>query len=583
MRCLDMLVKEYLNNNVLLFDGAMGSYHNQLAIDTFDDCEIDNLNNPQLISKIHEDYLEAGAKAIKTNTFMANELKYPGNFQEIIKAGFEIAKKQAGYYNAFVFCDIGPINEDFDAIKKVVDVFLNRGATNFIFETLSSSKNIAEISEYIKQKAIDSYIVVSFSVNAQGYSNDGEYFLDLIDECNTCQHVDSVGLNCSTGPRHLNYHLRNIDKHSKPIFIAPNAAYPTVIGHRTYFRSNEDYYASEMIEIVNNGAKIIGGCCGTTPKHVKLLADLLPDKYVKSFEQPESEKIKRDVHNPFMNKLKLKKKVIAVELDSPLKDDIAKFMERSHFLQSLGIDIMTIADNPLGRARMDSSLVACKVKRELGLEVLPHLTCRDRNINATKGLLLGLSIEGVHNVLIVTGDPLPSSVRDEVRSVYEFNSRKMAKYITNLNRTDFSKPFNLMGALNVNVRNFDMQLKLAKEKIENGITVFLTQPVMSEQSIYNLKRAHEELDAYILAGILPIVSYRNALFIDNEIPGIEVKDKVIEMYKDKSKEESTDIAVNLSCDLINQVSEFCDGFYLMTPFNRVDLIEKLICKIRDLD
>ena len=577
-----MSVKDYLKNNVLIFDGAMGSYHNQLALETFDDCEIDNINNPQLISKIHEDYLEAGAKAIKTNTFMANELKYPGNFKEIIEEGYRIAKKQAGYYDAFVFCDIGPINEEWELFKSVVDEFLRLGAKNFIFETLSSSKNIVEISKYIKDQISDSFIIVSFSVNAQGYSNDGEYFLDLIDECNACKSVDSVGLNCSTGPRHLNYHLRKIEKHNKPIFIGPNAAYPTVIGHRTYFRSNEDYYASEMVEIANNGAKIIGGCCGTTPKHIELISALLPGKYKESINlQPEAE-LKKEVHNPFMNKLKLKKKVIAVELDSPLKDDISKFMERAHVLQSLGIDIMTIADNPLGRARMDSSLVACKVKRELGLEVLPHLTCRDRNINATKGLLLGLSVENVHNVLVVTGDPLPSSIRDEVRSVYEFNSRKMAKYITNLNRTDFSKPFNLMGALNVNARNFDIQIKLAKEKIENGVTVFLTQPVMSEQSLINLKRAHEELDAYVLAGILPIVSYRNALFIDNEIPGIEVKEEVINQYKDKSKEEATDIAVELSNQLIHQVADFCDGFYLMTPFNRVDIIEKLINKIRDI-
>lgn len=577
-----MLVRDYLKNHVLLFDGAMGSYHNQLTIETFDDCEIDNLNNPQLISKIHEDYLEAGAKAIKTNTFMANELKYPGNFKEIIKAGFDIAIKQAGYYGAYVFCDIGPINEEFVMLKNVVDEFIGLGAQNFIFETLSSSSNIDSITKYIKEKVEDSFIIVSFSVNAQGYSNEGEYFLDLIDECNTCKSIDSVGLNCSTGPRHLNYHLRNIDKHNKPIFIGPNAAYPTVIGHRTYFRSNEDYYASEMIEIANNGAKIIGGCCGTTPRHIEMIADLLPGKYEHEVDLPPEQNVKKDVHNPFMNKLKLKKKVIAVELDSPLKDDITKFMERAHFLQSLGIDIMTIADNPLGRARMDSSLVACKVKRELGLEVLPHLTCRDRNINATKGLLLGLSVEGVHNVLVVTGDPLPSSIRDEVRSVYEFNSRKMAKYITNLNRTDFSKPFNLMGALNVNARNFDVQIKLAKEKIENGVTVFLTQPVMSEQSLINLKRAHEELDAYILAGILPIVSYRNALFIDNEIPGIEVKEDVINRYKDKTKEESTIIAVDLSSELIHQVADYCDGYYLMTPFNRVDIIESLIGKIRDI-
>ncbi len=575
-----MMVKDYIKHNILLFDGAMGSYHNKLADQTFNDCELDNLNNPQLIAKIHEEYLEAGAKAIKTNTFMANETKYPDRYQEIIAKGFKIASKQASYYDAFVFCDIGPVDGEKDVLLNVVKEFIKVGGKNFIFETFSSPDNILEVCEYIKSNVENSFIIVSFSVNAEGYSNDGEFYLDLIDSFSMSKFVDSVGLNCSTGPRHLNYHLRNIEKHNKPIFIAPNAAYPTIIGNRTYFRANEDYYAQEMVEISKNGAAIIGGCCGTTPRHIEMIKELLPGKYNMEVEAANMESKDVVLNNPILNKLKMNKKIVAVELDSPLKDNIAPFMDRAHRLQGMGIDIMTIADNPLGRSRMDSSLVACKVKRELGLEVLPHLTCRDRNINATKGLLLGLSVEGVHNVLIVTGDPIPSSMRDEVRSVYEFNSRKMAKYISNLNRTDFSKPFNLMGALNVNARNFDIQLKLAKEKIENGVTVFLTQPVMSKQSIENLKRAHEELDAYILAGILPVVSYRNALFIDNEIPGIEVGEKVIERYKDKTREEATEIAVELSSQLIHQVSDFCDGFYLMTPFNRIDIIEKLIGEIR---
>lgn len=156
--------------------------------------------------------------------------------------------------------------------------------------------------------------------------------------------------------------------------------------------------------------------------------------------------------------------MLAVELDPPVDDEIGFFMEGVAALRDAGADAVTIADCPVGRPRADSSLLACKVKRELGMEPLPHMACRDRNLNATKALLLGLSIEGVHNVLLVTGDPIPTEARDEVKSVFNFNSRKLARYVSGLNENELTTPFRLFGALNLNARNFAMQLKMAQEK-----------------------------------------------------------------------------------------------------------------------
>ena len=195
-------------------------------------------------------------------------------------------------------------------------------------------------------------------------------------------------------------------------------------------------------------------------------------------------------------------------------------MKGAKTLKALGVDAITIADCPIARARVDSSLLACKLKRELNITTIPHMTCRDRNINATKALLLGLNIEGVNNVLVVTGDPVPSAKKDEIKTMFSFNSVVLAKHITTLNEEIFKNPFNVCAALNVNAINFEAELNQARKKIESGVSVFLTQPVLTKEAVENLKLAKKTLDAKILGGIIPVVSYRNACFMNNEISGI---------------------------------------------------------------
>ena len=181
-------------------------------------------------------------------------------------------------------------------------------------------------------------------------------------------------------------------------------------------------------------------------------------------------------------------------------------------------------------------------------------------------------------MLIVTGDPIPTAERDEIKSVFNFNSRMLAKYISNLNETILQTPFYICGALNVNARNFDVQLRLAEEKLQNGVQMLLTQPVLSKQGALNLRRAHQQLGAKILAGIMPPVSYRNACFMHNEISGITLDEELIESYRDKTPEEARALGVQVACQVVQGVAEFCDGFYMIPPFNKVDII----CDILEL-
>ena len=207
------------------------------------------------------------------------------------------------------------------------------------------------------------------------------------------------------------------------------------------------------------------------------------------------------------------------------------------------------------------------------------MTCRDRNLNATKALLLGLSIEGVHNVLLVTGDPIPSEDRDEVKSVFNFNSRRLAAYVSGLNENVLQTPFRIFGALNVNAKNFAAQLSVAREKEACGVSGFLTQPVLSREALENLKLARQTLRGKILGGIYPVVSHKNACFLNNEIAGMRICEEITALYEGRDREEAEAVAVAVSARIAGEIAPYTDGLYLMTPFKRVALMERILREI----
>lgn len=604
-----MDIRNYLKNTVLLFDGSMGTYFAEKYRDFEGSCESANLRDPGKIKRIHEEYLAAGCRALKTNTFACNPLSCRGDeelLRNTVKAGMEIAREavrdtQTDPSHApdiFIFADIGPVigaDEETatEAYRKLADLFLEAGAENFLFETNSSADHPVQTAEYIKSRKPDAFILVSFAVQPDGYTREGNYVADLYRAVLECDAVDAFGLNCMSGASHLRELTEKADFGGKPLCVMPNAGYPRIVGNRMFYDSDPEYFAEELEKTVAAGASAVGGCCGTNPGYIAAVAARLaqrngtdapgsvpPVRPAGSGRKSDSQRENGGDDNLFWQRLSRGERVIAVELDPPRDADGEKFLKGAVQLKEAGADAITIADCPTARARMDSSLMACKIRREIGIDTLPHMTCRDRNLNATKALLLGLSMEGVRNVLAVTGDPIPSAERDEVKSVYQFNSRMLAKYISSLNENEFRRPFRIYGALNVNARRFDIQLNLARKKMENGVCGFLTQPVLTENALQNLKQAREELDAVILGGIIPVVSSRNARFMNSEISGITVDEEIIRLYEGKTKEECTEIAVRVSAAIAEKIRPYTDGFYLMTPFYRTDIITRLIREIR---
>ncbi|MCD8151931.1 MAG: bifunctional homocysteine S-methyltransferase/methylenetetrahydrofolate reductase [Clostridiales bacterium] len=583
-----MTVREYIKENVLLFDGGMGTYFSRKNHKPGMSCELAALHQPELIAEIHREYLEAGCKAVKTDTFAANRVVFQGDEELVrrtIAAAWKLAAEAAADYDAYVFADIGTITGPggaenvYKEYRFVADCFLEQGAQNFLFETNAGTEGLREIAAYIREREPSAYIIVSFAVQADGFTRDGLWAGDLLAQMKTCPAADAVGFNCVCGARHMLELVGELDHEGITLSLMPNAGYPIVVNNRTFYDGDPAYFASQIAGMAAAGAAIVGGCCGTTPAHIEMVKRELRKVQrgrVEKREKPEKVRAAEDDDSLFWKKLQAGEKVVAVELDSPADANIAKFMKGAWELKGAGADIITIADCPIARARMDSSLLACKLRRELSMDALPHMTCRDRNLNATKALLFGLYAEGIRNILLVTGDPIPSAERDEVKSVYQFNSRKLAAFVTALGKKSLPGPFHIFGALNVNARNFDVQLRLAKEKAEKGMIGFLTQPVLTPQAFENLKRARRELDAYLLGGIIPVVSERNARFMDSEINGINVDPQIMELYAGKNREEAEVLAVEISKEIMKRIAPYVDGYYLMTPFGRTGLIAEIL-------
>ena len=585
-----MDIRSYLKQGrPLLFDGAMGTYFAALPSRAEERCERACLDHPDEIRAIHRAYLEAGCRAIKTNTFSVSADLALGNenlAKDIIGAACRLSSEEAAPFDAWVFADLGPAPEDSPLSPggnycRQADWFLDHGIRHFLVETLPSDGGIPQLSRHLKARCPEAFLIVSFAVAPGGATRYGVSGAELYRRAAALPEVDAVGFNCVSGPHHLQSFIQGLELGEKPLSVMPNAGYPTVLGRRTVYHGTPEYFGEKLAQIAQAGAVIVGGCCGTTPAHIAQAAKALESTSAPLIPTVSVETRERGVPgvNTLAEKLSSGKRVIAVELDPPADDDVSPFLEGVRVLRDVGADAITIADCPIGRPRADSSLLACKVRRELGVEPLPHMTCRDRNLNATKALLLGLSMEGVHNVLLVTGDPIPTENRDEVKSVFNFNSRKLARYVSGLNE-HLTTPFQIFGALNVNAKNFDMQLKIAREKEENGVAGFLTQPVLSREALDNLKRAREVLNGKILGGIFPVVSYRNACFLNNEIAGMRVCGEIIELYKDKDRDEAEAAAVTISVRVAQEILPYTDGVYMMTPFHRVALVSRIIQKIQ---
>ena len=585
-------VMALLDRGALLFDGATGTYARTRPGFPEGPVELACLSAPQEVAALHRAYLRAGCRAIKTNTFAAHvglAAADAAQQREVLLAAADIARREAEAVGALVFADIGPAPAGSGvqgAFAAMADVFLEAGMDCFLLETLPGDEGVKETLERIRARRPDAFIAVSFAADPDGFTRSGVPVSELIARVDALGTADAIGLNCVCGAYHMRRLLRSLPPMSAIRLAMPNAGYPHVEDGRLFYDSDPGYYAQQAAACAQEGARILGGCCGTTPEHIRRVAQLLGrpapvvGPRVVSAGTSEKNAQGRPCQSRIRSKLASGGRVTLVELDPPGTAEIGKFLDGARLIAEAGADAVTIADCPIGRARMDASLLACKLHRELGLETLPHMTCRDRNVNATKALLLGLSMEGVHNVLAVTGDPVPTGDRGSVKGVFQFNSRVLARFVRSLAAGGETEPFFLCGALNVNAVCFEKELERALEKEACGVEAFLTQPVLSEQAAKNLSAARRALSGWIIGGLFPVVSHRNALFLNSEVAGVTVDEAVMRAYEGLDREQGEEMAVRLCRAAAERIRADTDGYYIMTPFQRTALSARVVEAVR---
>ena len=590
-----MNIREYLKKSKLIADGSFGTYYSQ-KYKTVDIPEYANITAPQRISEIHTEYINSGAKLIRTNTFASNTYSLDCSIEEVkenIKAAYKIAKEaveQSGK-EIFIAGNIGPVpavfQPDFEAVEEeyyqIAKTFIDEGADILCFETFTQSEHIMPAIKRIKEEC-NPFIIVQFCVNQYGYSEAGESAERLVSETAFSKCVDAVGLNCGVGPAHMQQILSRINLNNNCFVTAmPNAGYPLLVRNRVKYADNPIYFASKVNDMALLGADIIGGCCGTTPDYIREVAktvDLTPT--VKSDETSannENEKpvIKKSFFRNADGTIK-DKKLIAVELAPPFGADDKKLLEAAHMLKGLGVDVLTFPDSPSGRTRIDSVLMAQKVKNVTGFEVMPHICCRDKNAIAMRSTFLGASINDINNFLIITGDPIPVMARQVVKSVFNFDSVGLMRIADEMNSEALKdSPLTYGGAINQSRRRIESEIKRVQKKMEAGAEFFLTQPVFTAEDAERLRRVKEETGARILCGIMPLVSRKNALFMKNEISGVNVTDEVIERYPENAdREDGENVGVELAKEMIAATRDFADGYYFSFPFNRTYLLKRII-------
>ena len=592
-------IRERIQRKKLLFDGAFGTYYGG-KYDTKQLPELANLEAPERVKEIHREYLEAGAQILRTNTFAANSFcmdRSKEQIEETLRNGVRLAREAVTAWRertgetkeVYIAGDIGQIPCDAPAQKDLLSreyedicrIFLEEGVDFFVFETFSEMEEILPAIKMIGEQA---FITVQFSVNQFGYSNAGLSARKLLQRAGTIKEIDAVGFNCGVGPSHMHRILQTLYKPADKFLTAlPNAGYPQMVTGRMIFTGdNREYFVDRMQQMIALGVDMAGGCCGTTPEYIADLAgklDFTQYPQAKTNAEPEKKQAGTEDHS-FYHKKEAEggKKLIAVELAPPMGIDDEKLMDAAHLLQRSGVDVLTFPDSPSGRTRADSILMAEKVARETGMCVMPHICCRDKNAIAMRSQLLGAYINGIHNFLVITGDPIPSLVRTTVKSVFNFDSVGLMQILADMNEEQFAQaPVSYGGAINQGRRNLEVEIGRVKKKMAAGATFFLTQPISTQESADRVRRIKEETGARILCGIMPFVSLKNATFMKNEMAGIDVTDEVLARYRaDMTREEGEQAGVQLAREVIAMTEDFADGYYFSFPFNRVAMLEKIL-------
>lgn len=599
-------------DHIIVFDGAMGTmlYSKGIYINrSYDEL---NLTNPDLVREVHAEYVRAGADIIETNTFGASaprlqQYGLEGSQRLINIAAARLAREAAGE-RALVAGAVGPLglriepygptsfDEAKDIFKEQISALLDGGVDLFLLETFS---DISEMRQAIRavRELCDLPIVAQMTILPDGNTSFGttpEVFTVRLDEWG----ADVIGLNCGVGPAIVLSaieKMRHVTK--KKLSAQPNAGLPRDVQGRQFYMCSPEYMAKFSKRLIQAGAKFIGGCCGTTPAHIKLISDAVraasPRKQqfvtgelsyqparVEELSPSDIQVVPPEERSKWSGKIARGEFVTSVEVLPPKGCDAAKTLEQIKLLKNAGVDGVNIPDGPRAQTRMSAQATAVLVEREVGIEAVLHYCCRDRNLLGMMSDLLGAAALGLRNLLLITGDPPKMGPYPDATAVFDIDSIGLTNMVNKLNHgLDLGNnpigcptAFCIGVGVNPGAINMDEEIKRFEYKVEAGAQYAITQPIFDAEQLHDFLRRIEHVHIPIVAGIWPLVSYRNAEFLHNEVPGVRVPAGVMErmlVASDKGKETGRDEGLQIARELLADVRDAIQGAQVSAPFGNV--------------
>jgi homocysteine S-methyltransferase len=604
---------EFLSDHILVFDGGMGTMLYQKGVFLNRSYDELNLSRPELIQEVHRAYLTAGAEVIETNTFGANRYKLQAfGFQErvaeINREGARIAREAASE-RAWVAGSMGPlglkiepwgptsVEEAEAAFKEQAAGLLEGGVDLFVLETFT---DLSEIRQAIR--AVRSLcalpVVAQMTIEEDGnslYGTAPEVFAKRLDEWG----AEVVGINCSVGPQQMLECLERMVKVTeRPISVQPNAGRPRSVDGRNLYLCSPEYMASYARKFVLAGAKVVGGCCGTTPEHIKAMKSSLralrPAHVPMATSLPaeqrvEIQPVERARKSRFAAALVEGRLVTSVEITPPKGFDTSKVVSGARLLKAAGVDAINIPDGPRASARMGAQALAVILEQQVGIETVLHYCCRDRNLLGMQSDLLGAAALGLKNLLIITGDPPKMGDYPDATAVFDVDSIGLTNMVTRLNHgldlggTPFTPPTGFLVGVGANPGALELENEISRfrYKVEAGAEFAITQPVFDVRQLLDFLKRVEEFRIPIIAGIWPLSSLRNAEFMNNEVPGVHVADEIMErMRKADQIGKAREEGIAIARETVQEIRGLVQGIQVSAPFGRyqsaLEVLESVI-------
>ncbi len=596
-----------LKKGVVLFDGGMGTevYNRGIFINKcFEEL---NLTNPTLIQQIHEDYKKSGVDVIETNTFGANYYKLANHqlHTDLYKINYEgarLAKEIAGE-NIYVAGSIGPLGIrieplgpiEFDtAIEKFAEqakALLDGGVDLFILESFIYPNELKAAVNAIRN-ICDLPIIAQMTIDDDGFSLTGAKPETMLKELESMG-TDVLGINCTVGPQVMLDWIESIrDLTEMPISVMPNAGKPKNIDGRNIYLTSPEYLGEYAKHFVQAGANIIGGCCGTSPEHIKRMRNML------DAIKPELKKSKitispaKEIENihiiPKEKKSRLSRRmsdghfVKFVELLAPRGVSATKEIDKAKEMFQYGIDVINIPDGPRASARMSAMSLAIQIQREVGIETVLHFVCRDRNVIGMQSDLMGAYALGLKNILSITGDPPKLGNYPDATAVFDVDAIGLTNIINRLNHgmdiagNPIGEPTGFFIGVGANPGAVDLENEInrLKWKIDAGAEYFVTQPIFDLGVFENFVNKTQSLNVPVIAGLWPLTSLRNAEFMNNEVPGVDVPDIILKRMAEfsKSKEDSLKVGIEIAKETLEKMLPFIKGVQISAPFGRTQSV-----------